>query len=106
MADSKVVLIPIVDNYYFSIDSLGNHTLYYKEVREKHELGNGGKPTGEFKEFREVIGFYPNMLWLYKALIADSAYRKICSGDVRKVEEYMAALEQMTARVEKIIEKP
>ena len=107
MADSNVTMIPIVAGYYYSIDSLHNHTLYYKEMREVKKLGNNSGGTGKFKEFMDVLGYYPNMTWLLKALVKDSAYRKIEAGEIKKVEDYLSALEDMTQRIESIlIEKP
>lgn len=103
MADTQLVMIPIIDGYYYTIDNLGNHTLYYKEYREKKALGFNGKGTGEFKNFVITIGYYPNMKWLYRSLISDSAYRKIERGEIKTAEEHLAALEDMTQRIEKLL---
>ena len=42
------------------------------------------------------------MTWLLKALIKESAYRKIEVGEIKKVEDYLDALENMTQRIENI----
>lgn len=102
MAESNVTMIPIIAGYYYSIDNLNNHTLYYKEKREVKKLGNNKGGTGEFKEFCDTLGYYPNMTWLLKVLIKDSAYRKIEVGEIKKVEDYLDALENMTQRIENI----
>ena len=46
MAESNVTIIPIIAGYYYSIDNLNNHTLYYKEKREVKKLGNSKGGTG------------------------------------------------------------
>lgn len=102
MKGSKPILIPLVGGYLFSIDNCNNHTLYYREEREKKQRGNRNKGTGEMTIFTTTIGYYPNMKWLLKAMIADAARRKIDAGEITTAEEYLAALEKLTERIERI----
>lgn len=96
------VLIPIVAGYYYSIDRCGNHTLYFKEVRQKQEFGKKGVFTGEEKEYTEVLGYYTDMETLLKAVVKNYAFRKIESGEIKTVEEHIKAMQEMSDRLETI----
>lgn len=100
--NDSVIFIPIVAGYYWNEDMHGNKTLYFKETREKKKLGKNGKGTGELKEFINVIGYYTSMQMLLKAVVKDSAYRKIQSGEIKNVKDYIDSLQDMTDRIETI----
>ena len=103
MADSKIIKIPIIDNYSVSIDSLRNHTLYYKTIREVIPFKNKGtQKTGELKECEEILGYYSDMKWVYAALIKDAARRGINEGIIKTIQEYMEFCDRMLERIENI----
>ena len=97
--NTKTIWIPLIDGYYWSQDSLNNHTLIFKETREKKALGNGGKGTGEIKEFTSVVGYYGDMKSLIKAAIKDGGRRGIDSGKIKTMQEYLDYLGDMEERI-------
>lgn len=97
------VLIPIIEGYYYSVDSCSNHTLYFKEMRQKQEFGKKGVFTGEEKEYTEVLGYYYELDMLLKAMAKNYAYRKIESGEIKSVEDHIRILQEITERLELIV---
>lgn len=100
MADSRIVKIPIIDGYYFSIDNLGNNTLYYKEKRERRIFNQEETKTGEYKEYEEILGYYSDLKWVLRAMIKDAMRRKINSYEIKTVQEYLVAYNSMLERLE------
>lgn len=100
MDESKVIRIPIIAGYSFSVDKLNNHTLYFTEVREKKLLG--GKSTGEMKEYTDVIGYYYKFESLLNALVRDSVYRKIESGKIQTVKDYIASIREVSEQIKTV----
>ena len=96
------VLIPIVAGYYYSIDKAGNHTLYFKAMKAKQEFGKRGVYTGEEREVCEVIGYYSDLTSLLKAVVKNSAFRKIDDGEIKSVKDYIDSLKSMAERIETI----
>lgn len=101
MAD-KIIYIPLTDGYAWSLDNLGNYTLIHKETREVKELGNGGKGTGKFKEYTDVLGYYSSLTGLLKAVVKDAAYRGIESGEVQTLQDYIDKLSDMEEKINNI----
>ena len=97
--NTKTIWIPLADGYYWSQDSVGNITLIFKETREKKALGNGGKGTGEIKEFTSVVGYYTTMKAVVRAAIKDGGRRGIEAGKIKTMQEY---LDYLTDAEEKI----
>lgn len=100
--ENSVVKIPIVAGYAYSIDRCNNHILYYTTIREKKELGRNGKGTGVMKEHTEILGYYSSMEMMLKAVIKDSAFRKIENGDIKTVKEHLDSLKEMEERIKTI----
>ena len=100
--EAKLNKVHIIDNYYFTVDNLFNHTLYHMEKREKQKLGWKAGGTGEIKEFIETIGYYPNMKILLKSLAIDSTRRKIANSTITSINEYLDYYNQITERLEHI----
>lgn len=100
--ENNIVKIPIVAGYAYSVDRCNNHILYYTATREKKELGKKGKGTGVMKEYTEILGYYSSMEMMLKAVIKDSAFRKIESGDIKTVKEHLDSLKEMEERIETI----
>lgn len=97
------VLIPILAGYYYSVDSYNNHTLYFKEMRQKQEFGKKGVFTGEEKEYTEVLGYYYEIDMMLKAMAKNYVYRKIESGEIKTIEEHIKAYQEITERLELIV---
>lgn len=103
MTENNVTtLIPIIDNYFYNIDANGNHTLYFKQVREVQAFGKGKGGTGKFKEFTEELGYMTSMAGLFKKFIKDAAQRKIEGGEIQTVKQHLEFINEMTERIEKI----
>lgn len=100
MEEVKVVRIPIVAGYSFSVDGVNNHTLYFTEVREKKLLG--GKGTGEMKEYTDVLGYYSNFEALLNALVKNSVYRKIKDGEIQTVKDYIASIREVSEQIKTV----
>lgn len=98
----SAVLIPIVNQYRFSVDRFNNHTLYFREKKQVQEFGKRGVFTGEEKEVDTVIGYYNTMEGLLNALVRDAAYRKIDAGEIKSVKDYLNTLKETTDRIETI----
>lgn len=105
MKENGTIMIPIVAGYYYSIDNVGNHTLYYKYTKNKQEFGKKGVFTGETKEVVDIIGYYASMTVLLKACIKNAAFRQIESGEIETVKDYIESLERMSERIETVTGK-
>lgn len=104
MADKKITFkkVHIIDNYYCTVDNLFNHTLYYIEEREVQKLGWKAGGTGKYKQFKETVGYYPDMGSLLKALATDATCREVDNCNITTIKEYLDYYNQITERLSHI----
>lgn len=102
MAENKIITIPLVDNYSWSVDNLHNYTLYYKSVKQVQEFGKRGVYTGEEREMTETLGYYSSLAGLLRAVVRDAARRGIEEGKITTIRQYLDELAEMEKKLTEI----
>ena len=102
MAENKIVTIPLVDNYSYSVDNLYNYTLYYKSVKQVQAFGKRGVYTGKERETTETLGYYSSLEGLLRATVRDAARRGIEEGKITTIKQHLDELAAMEKKLTEI----
>lgn len=90
-------MIHIISDYYFETDD-HQYILYQCGVREKQSFGKK-EPTGEMKEFQNVLGYYGNISGMLNGCMRH-ANRTACKrGDIKNLKECIDHLDDIAGKI-------
>ena len=91
-------LIKIIDGYSFSYDD-SNYILYATGIREKGVFGSTTTKSGEFVEYKELLGFYNNITTMCMAVLNIETKKAAESAGVKTMGDFLAIMEQISQRI-------